>query len=49
MIDFITQALAAFFLMGWTTQTHHPYEPPDVPLLTFSARTGARPCGSSGS
>jgi len=22
--------------MGWTTQTHHPYEPtPDVPLLTF--------------
>jgi len=23
-----------FFLMGWTTQTHHPYEPtPGVPLL----------------
>jgi phosphoglycerol transferase MdoB-like AlkP superfamily enzyme len=37
MIDFITQAPdRPFFLMGWTTQTHHPYEPtPDVPLLSF--------------
>jgi arylsulfatase A-like enzyme len=37
MIDFITQAQnQPFFLMGWTTQTHHPYEPtPDVPLLNF--------------
>jgi arylsulfatase A-like enzyme len=37
MIDFITQAPGRpFFVMGWTTQTHHPYEPtPDVPLLTF--------------
>ena len=45
MIDFITQAPARpFFLMGWTTQTHHPYEPtPGVPLLDLAARTGARP------
>jgi arylsulfatase A-like enzyme len=37
MIDFITQAPdRPFFVMGWTTQTHHPYEPtPDVPLLSF--------------
>jgi arylsulfatase A-like enzyme len=37
MIDFITQAPdRPFFLMGWTTQTHHPYEPTDdVPVLTF--------------
>jgi arylsulfatase A-like enzyme len=37
MIDFITEAPdRAFFVMGWTTQTHHPYEPtPDVPLLGF--------------
>jgi len=25
-----------FFIMAWTTQTHHPYEPtPNVPLLNF--------------
>jgi lipoteichoic acid synthase len=37
MIDFITQAPGRpFFLLGWTTQTHHPYEPTDdVPVLTF--------------
>ena len=35
MIDFIKQAPARpFFLMGWTTQTHHPYEPtPGMPLI----------------
>jgi arylsulfatase A-like enzyme len=35
MIDFITQdPTHPFFLMGWTVQTHHPYEPtPGVPLL----------------
>ena len=43
MIDFITQAPdRPFFVMGWTTQTHHPYEPtPGVPLLEMPARTGA--------
>lgn len=37
MLDFITQAPERpFFVMGWTTQTHHPYEPtPDIPLLSF--------------
>ena len=37
MIDFIDQEPARpFFVMGWTTQTHHPYEPtPGVPLLDF--------------
>jgi arylsulfatase A-like enzyme len=37
MIDFITEAPnRPFFVMGWTTQTHHPYEPtPDVPLVGF--------------
>ena len=37
MIDFIDRApTRPFFLMGWTTQTHHPYEPtPDVPLLNL--------------
>jgi phosphoglycerol transferase MdoB-like AlkP superfamily enzyme len=35
MLRFIDrQAGNPFFLMGWTTQTHHPYEPtPGVPLL----------------
>src|SRR5260221_6901810 len=35
MLRFIDrQASRPFFLMGWTTQTHHPYEPtPGVPLL----------------
>jgi len=35
MISFINQDPGRpFFLMGWTTQTHHPYEPtPGVPLL----------------
>jgi phosphoglycerol transferase MdoB-like AlkP superfamily enzyme len=35
MIEFITQAQKRpFFVMGWTTQTHHPYEPtPGRPLV----------------
>lgn len=35
MIDFIHRNPSKpFFLMGWTTQTHHPYEPtPGVPLI----------------
>lgn len=35
MVGFIEQAQdRPFFLMGWTTQTHDPYEPsPGVPLL----------------
>src|SRR5499427_3286287 len=35
MIDFIHRnPTKPFFLMGWTTQTHHPYEPtPGVPVL----------------
>jgi arylsulfatase A-like enzyme len=35
MLEFINQApTRPFFIMGWTTQTHHPYEPsPGVPLL----------------
>jgi phosphoglycerol transferase MdoB-like AlkP superfamily enzyme len=35
ILDVITQAPERpFFVMGWTTQTHHPYEPtPGVPLL----------------
>ena len=35
MLDFIGGApTRPFFLMGWTTQTHHPYEPtPGVPML----------------
>ena len=35
MIEFISRAPARpFFLMAWSTQTHHPYEPtPGVPLL----------------
>jgi arylsulfatase A-like enzyme len=38
MIDFVTQApTRPFFLMGWTTQTHHPYEPtPGVPMLEMA-------------
>ena len=37
MIEFIKQAPSRpFFLMGWTTQTHHPYEPtPGVPLVNM--------------
>jgi phosphoglycerol transferase MdoB-like AlkP superfamily enzyme len=37
MIEFITRAPARpFFLMAWSTQTHHPYEPtPGVPLLNL--------------
>ncbi len=35
MVGFVEQAQTRpFFLMGWTTQTHDPYEPsPGVPLL----------------
>ena len=35
MLDFITRDPSRpFFLMGWTTQTHHPYEPtPGIPLI----------------
>jgi arylsulfatase A-like enzyme len=35
MLEFIGQAPdRPFFVMGWTTQTHHPYEPtPGVPLF----------------
>jgi len=35
MLDYIGRAgERPFFLMGWTQQTHHPYEPtPGVPLL----------------
>ncbi len=35
MVEFINQERTRpFFLMGWTTQTHHPYEPtPGVPLM----------------
>lgn len=35
MLDFIKRDPAKpFFLMGWTVQTHHPYEPtPGVPML----------------
>src|SRR4051812_31914546 len=38
MVDFINRAPdRPFFVMGWTTQTHHPYEPtPGVPLLDFT-------------
>ena len=37
MIDFIEKDPARpFFLMAWSQQTHHPYEPtPGVPLLEF--------------
>ena len=37
MLDFIARDPSKpFFLMGWTTQTHHPYEPtPGVPLLAM--------------
>src|SRR5262249_30847487 len=46
MIDAMTHAVETsgarpFFLMGWTTQTHHPYEPsPDVPLLNLLREPG---------
>ena len=35
MLDFIGEKPdRPFFVMGWTTQTHHPYEPtPGVPLI----------------
>ena len=44
MIDFIHRnPTNPFFLMGWTTQTHHPYEPtPGVPLLDDGTRACAR-------
>jgi len=37
MIEFIKRAPARpFFMMAWSTQTHHPYEPtPGVPLLNL--------------
>jgi len=37
MIDSIEREPARpFFLMGWTTQTHHPYEPtPGLPVLSL--------------
>jgi arylsulfatase A-like enzyme len=37
MIDFVRKdAARPFFLMAWTQQTHHPYEPtPGVPLIDF--------------
>ncbi len=37
MIQFIAQEPARpFFVMAWTQQTHHPYEPtPGVPLIEF--------------
>jgi arylsulfatase A-like enzyme len=37
MIEFMKQAPARpFFMMAWSTQTHHPYEPtPGVPLLNL--------------
>ena len=41
MVDGMLREIAAepgrpFFLMGWTTQTHHPYEPsPGVPVLNL--------------
>lgn len=42
MIDFIGRDPAhPFFLMGWTTQTHHPYEPtPGVPMLDLVREHG---------
>jgi arylsulfatase A-like enzyme len=35
VIDFVSQpSHRPFFVMGWTTQTHHPYEPtPGVPVV----------------
>jgi arylsulfatase A-like enzyme len=35
MLDFISErSNRPFFLMGWTTQTHHPYEPsPNAPFV----------------
>jgi arylsulfatase A-like enzyme len=38
MIDLIEDAPPGpFFLMGWTTQTHHPYEPtPDAPFVEMA-------------
>ena len=38
MIQFIEKEPAKpFFLMAWTQQTHHPYEPtPGVPLIAFA-------------
>ncbi|MEO8260169.1 MAG: sulfatase-like hydrolase/transferase [Acidobacteriota bacterium] len=37
MIEFVKRAPARpFFMMAWSTQTHHPYEPtPGVPLLNL--------------
>jgi arylsulfatase A-like enzyme len=42
MVDGMIEVMQAdpsrpFFLMGWTTQTHHPYEPtPGLPLLEMT-------------
>jgi lipoteichoic acid synthase len=38
MLEFINRApTRPFFLMAWTTQTHHPYEPtPGIPILNLS-------------
>jgi arylsulfatase A-like enzyme/uncharacterized membrane protein YozB (DUF420 family) len=37
MLEFINRApTRPFFLMAWTTQTHHPYEPtPGIPILNL--------------
>jgi phosphoglycerol transferase MdoB-like AlkP superfamily enzyme len=42
IIDFINREPARpFFVMGWTQQTHHPYEPtPGVPLLDLVREHG---------
>jgi phosphoglycerol transferase MdoB-like AlkP superfamily enzyme len=42
IIDSITRApRQPFFVMGWTEQTHHPYEPtPDVPMLDLVLEHG---------
>ena len=42
MVDFIGEdATRPFFLMGWTQQTHHPYEPtPGVALLDLVREHG---------
>jgi arylsulfatase A-like enzyme len=45
MIDFVRQHRSKpFFLMGWTTQTHHPYDPtPGVPLLDLQREPSPDP------
>ena len=48
MIDAMIEAIERdptqpLFLMGWTTQTHHPYEPtPGIPALSLLLVTDAR-------